>query len=86
VKIRANKSKKNSIWYYDPPQGLDKVLQKFVKLTKFSQSNFSALAYGEVKIICASMYSIEHGLVDLKFADTGPVADILANFVSGIGH
>lgn len=84
-KNTADKSKKNSIWYYDPPQGLDKILQKFVKLTKFSQSNFSALAYGQVRIICASLYSIEHGLVDLNFVHEGTAADVLANFVSGIG-
>lgn len=81
----TNKSKKNSIWYYDPPQGLDKLVQKVSKLTKFSQSNFSALAYGQVRIICTSLYSIERGLVDLKAAGSGPVADMIANLVSGIG-
>ncbi|MEP7322185.1 MAG: peptidase M19 [Saprospiraceae bacterium] len=81
----SDKSKKNSLWYYDPPKGLDKIIQKFVKLTQFSQSNFSALAYGDVKIICASLYSIERGLVDLNFGGTSLAADILANFVSGIG-
>lgn len=81
-----DKSRRNSIWYYDPPQGLDKIVQKFTKLTKFSQSNFSALAYGQVRIICASLYSIERGLVSLNHVGSGPAADIIANLVSGIGR
>ncbi|MBK6479595.1 MAG: hypothetical protein IPF93_15420 [Saprospiraceae bacterium] len=81
-----DKSRRNSIWYYDPPRGLDKIVQKFTKLTKFSQSNFSALAYGQVRIICASLYSIERGLVSLNHVGSGPAADIIANLVSGIGR
>ncbi|MBK8779372.1 MAG: hypothetical protein IPO25_18965 [Saprospiraceae bacterium] len=67
VKTPKIKSRRNSIWYYDPltGPGQDQV-QKFTKLTKFSQSNFSALAYGQVRIICASLYSIERGLVSLN--------------------
>jgi microsomal dipeptidase-like Zn-dependent dipeptidase len=79
------KSAKNSIWYYDPPTLTDKLLNYVGTLTKFSQSNFTALAKGNVGIICASLYPIEKSFLVPSFG-TGPVADILANIVMEIGH
>jgi microsomal dipeptidase-like Zn-dependent dipeptidase len=54
-------------------------------LTKFSQSNFTALAKGNVGIICASLYPIEKSFLVPSFG-TGPVADILANIIMEIGR
>jgi microsomal dipeptidase-like Zn-dependent dipeptidase len=83
-KNSQKKTDKSSIWYYNPPTLADKLLNYVGTLTKFSQSNFSALAGGNVGIICASLYPMEKGFVVPSFG-TGAVSDILANFVTEIG-
>jgi len=75
---------KTSIWHYDPPTLTDKLLNYVGTLTKFSQANFSAEAYGNVGIMIASLYAMEKGFLVPNFG-TGPIADILANFVTEIG-
>jgi microsomal dipeptidase-like Zn-dependent dipeptidase len=84
-KINSRKvTDKSSIWYYNPPTLADKMLNYVGTLTKFSQSNFTALARGNAGIVCASLYPMEQGFVVPKFG-TGPVADFLTNFVTEIG-
>lgn len=79
-----DKSKSTSIWYYDPPSGGDIVLQKVAGFTKFSQSNMQALAYGNVRCICASLYPIERGFVRL-ITGTGGLTDFLVDLVGSLG-
>lgn len=76
-----NKNHKNSIWHQDAPTLTDKLLNYVGTLTKFSQSDYTTLARGNVGLICASLYPIEKGFLVPGFG-TGPVADILANFPS----
>jgi hypothetical protein len=52
-------AKPNSLWYYDPPSLTDKLLNYTGGLTKFSQANATALAYGNVHIVCPSLYPLE---------------------------
>lgn len=80
-----DRSKRSSIWHYDPPQGLDIPLNKLIGLTRFSQSDLTAVAYGNIQIICASLYRVEHGLVNFNFTGTGNLTDFAANFISGLG-
>lgn len=75
---------RSSAWHYDPPQGNDTLPQAF-GVTKFSQSDFATLTYGNVRLICASMYSIERGFVCMEGLGTGPLADICAKLVSSLG-
>jgi hypothetical protein len=87
TKGKANSKKiadKNSVWHYDPTTMADKMLNYVGALTKFSQSNFSSLANGYVGIICASLYAMEKGFLVPSFG-SGPVADILSDFVMEIG-
>ncbi|MEP7266582.1 MAG: peptidase M19 [Saprospiraceae bacterium] len=85
-KNTKDRSKRHSLWHYDPPQGLDIPLQKLIGMTTFSQSDFSALAYGNVRIVCASIYCVEDGLVNYNTLGTGELTDFFANLVSGIGR
>ncbi|UKJ09255.1 membrane dipeptidase [Solitalea lacus] len=80
----TNKQQKHSIWHYDPPTFGDRLAQRTLGLTKFSQSNFTALSYGSARCICASLYSVERGFVRLTIG-TGLAADFLANLISGLG-
>ncbi len=75
---------KNSIWHYDPPTLADKLLNYVGTLTKFSQSNFTALASGNVGVVCASLYAMEKGFLVPSFGP-GTAADILSDFVMEIG-
>ena len=79
-----NKNRRNSIWQYDPPSLIDKLLNIITGLTKFRQANMQALHYGDVKIISASLYPLERGFVCNKLGKGLP-ADALANFATGMG-
>jgi microsomal dipeptidase-like Zn-dependent dipeptidase len=74
----------NSLWYYDPPSLTDKLLNYIGSLTRFSQANMTSLTYGDVHVICASIYPLEQGFVKNNLG-TGIPADVLENFVTGIG-
>ena len=80
----SNKNRRNSIWQYDPPSLIDKILNIITGLTKFRQANIQALHYGDVKIISASLYPLERGFVCNKLGKGLP-ADVLANFATGMG-
>lgn len=83
-KNAVRRSSKNSIWHYDPPSVFDKVLNYLTGLTKFSQSNFSAMAYGEVGVVCVSLYPMEKWFVRNKMNNEF-LLDLAANFATGLG-
>jgi len=74
----------NSIWHKDHPNDLERLVERTVGLVRFTQSDFQSLLSGQVNCICASLYSIERGLVKLK-TGSGWFTDTLTNFVSGLG-
>jgi microsomal dipeptidase-like Zn-dependent dipeptidase len=81
----TNKQAKHSVWHYDPPTAFDRLAQRVAGLTKYSQSDFTTLSYGNVRCICASLYSVERGFVDLNVLGSGEAADFLSNLVSSLG-
>ncbi|MEM6515110.1 MAG: membrane dipeptidase [Bacteroidota bacterium] len=83
-KNHKNRRRLSSIWRYDPPSLLDKLLNYIGNLTKFSQSNFTSLAKGGVSVICASLYPLEKGFFDNKI-EPEFLKDLLSNFTSGVG-
>ncbi|TFG75064.1 MAG: peptidase M19, partial [Flavobacteriales bacterium] len=74
----------NSIWRYDPPTFLDKLINYLLHLTKFSQANFSSMAKGGVRVVCASLYPIEKGFFDNAIKNEF-LRDIASNFATGVG-
>ncbi|MCD4771876.1 MAG: dipeptidase [Bacteroidales bacterium] len=76
-------SKENSIWYYDPPTVFDKFFNIVASLTKFTQSDFSTMSYGNAHVIFVSLYPLEKGFVVDKLG-TGLGGDLLKNLVMGI--
>lgn len=74
----------NSIWHYNPPNIIDRGVQLLTGVAKFTQADCTTLAYGNVRLICASLYPIEKGFFnnDLK---TGHLSDLADNFVSSVG-
>ena len=79
-----NINDKSCIWHYDPPNWWDKLRNRVLTVTKFSQSNFSALAKGNIKIINASLAPIEKGFFVSRFG-SGNVIDCILNFVTEVG-
>jgi microsomal dipeptidase-like Zn-dependent dipeptidase len=75
----------SSAWHHDPPDGFDIPAQKIFGLTKFSQSDFATLAFGNVRLVCASMYSIERGFVSMEGIGDGALSDFFANLASSLG-
>ncbi|MFM7850591.1 MAG: membrane dipeptidase, partial [Flammeovirgaceae bacterium] len=77
--------RETSVWHYDAPNLFDRVIQGLAGICKFSQADFSTLAFGEVRIICASLYPLERGFFKNKLGD-GKMSDLVDNFVTGVGR
>jgi hypothetical protein len=80
----SDRRRKKSIWHYDPPSPFDKLLNYLSGLTKFSQSNFTALSLGGVSIVCVSLYPLEKWFVRNKL-NNELILDLASNFALGIG-
>ncbi len=59
----------HSIWHYDPPRLVDKGLQAWAGICKFSQADCSTLSYGNSRIVCASIYPVERGFFRNKLGE-----------------
>lgn len=61
--FRERKTKKSqrqtSIWYYYPPKGWTKWLERIFGISSFSQANFTSSVKGDVRIMGVSLYSPE---------------------------
>jgi microsomal dipeptidase-like Zn-dependent dipeptidase len=75
---------KNSVWYYDPPNVFDKLIELIGGIVKYRQSSLSSMGFGNAGIVFASLYPIERGFFDNKLG-TGEFNDMLLNFVTSVG-
>src|SRR5689334_23112844 len=80
----ANRKSKNSIYFYDSPNLFEKGLQLLSGISKFTQADMCTLAYGDVRLICASLYPIEKGFFNNKLGH-GVVSDLADSFITGVG-
>ena len=62
-------SKKNIIWYYDPQTFDDKLVEYMLGFARYSQSNFTASAFGNVFILGVSLYAPEVAFFNNKLGD-----------------
>ncbi len=81
----TNRKKKNSIWHYDPPTQIDKLVNYVGKLTKFRQSDFTSLAYGNTNVVCISLYPLEKPFVDTHKFGSSIISDLLSGLATGLG-
>lgn len=79
-----NRNRQDSIWYYDPPTVLDKILNISLSFTKFRQSDFTSLAKGGAQVVFVALCGMEKSFVMTK-AGTKLVGDALGNLVVGVG-
>jgi hypothetical protein len=80
-------SDKTSVWQYDPPNLPDKLLNYWLELTRFRQTNLTAAHYGEAWVLVAGLGTVEQGFMEnkldkrLKFA-----GDLIDNLASQFGN
>jgi len=74
----------SSIWYYDPPNLFEKLIDLLGGIVKYRQSSFSAMGFGNTGIVFASLYPIERSFFDNKLK-TGDFNDMLLNFITSVG-
>ncbi|MBD0378263.1 MAG: membrane dipeptidase, partial [Flavisolibacter sp.] len=77
----TSKKKENSIWFYDAPNLFERALQLLCGICKFSQADCTTLAYGNVKIVCASLYPIERGFF-LNDLGGGVTSELANDFIT----
>ena len=83
-KNNPKRNRSNSIWRYNPPSLLDKLINYIIHLTKFSQANFTSMAKGGVNVVCVSLYPIEKWFFANKINNEF-IKDIASNFATGVG-
>jgi microsomal dipeptidase-like Zn-dependent dipeptidase len=83
-KNTTNRKSRNSLWHYDSPNLFEKGIQLLSGISKFTQADMCTLAYGDVRLICASLYPIERGFFNNKLGD-GKLSDLADSFITGVG-
>lgn len=73
-----------SSWHYDSPNLFDRGIQLIAGISKFTQADFTTLAFGDVRLIFASLYPIERGFFNNKLGD-GKISDLVDDFITGVG-
>lgn len=81
----SNRRRKNSIWFYDSPNLLERAIQLFTGISKFTQSDCTTLAYGNVRLVCASLYPIEKGFFRNKLG-SGVISELVDSFITSVGE
>ena len=83
-KNSTNRKRNNSIWHRKSPSLLRKVVNIFTSLTKFTQADFTTVTTGKGRVLMASLYPMEKGMM----TDENGVhlsGTILRNLATGIG-
>jgi len=76
--------KRKSIWHQIKPNNLTEIINEYATTTHFTQSDFTTLLEGKVRVIFASLSPLEKGFFISKLG-TGPITDLLTQWATGIG-
>lgn len=77
--------KRRDIWYRQKNSYLRKLLCRKFSIAKFSQSDFTTLKKGNVKLVTASLYPFEKGFF-INLLGGGILSAFLANAIIGISY
>lgn len=80
-----NLKSKSSVWFYDPPNLFEKMIDLIGGIVKYRQSSLSSNGFGNTGIVFASLYPLERGFFDNKLG-TGEFSDLLLNFITSVGR
>jgi len=81
-----NAGRKNSIWHYSPPNFLEKLVNRVVTLTKFSQTDMTALAKAQTEIVIISLYPFEKHFLSKRVLGWKGLTDVLVNLAASISQ
>ena len=79
-------NRKNSIWHYSPPNFLEKLVNRIVTLTKFTQTDLTALAKSKAKVVVVSLYPFEKHFFGKEVIGIKGVTDVLVNLAASISQ
>lgn len=79
-------NRKNSIWHYSPPNFLEKFLNRIFTLTKFTQTDLTALAKSKTQVVIVALYPFEKHFFGKEILGIKGVTDILVNFAASISQ
>lgn len=85
-KNELNDGRKNSIWHYSPPNALERAVNRLLTLTKFTQTDFTALAKANTSVVIVSLYPFEKGFFKKDIWGIKGITDLLVNLASGISQ
>ena len=81
-----NPGRKNSIWHYSPPNFLEKFVNRIVTLTKFTQTDMTALAKAKTKVVIVSLYPFEKHFLSRRVWGWKGLTDVLVNLAASISQ
>ncbi|RFN58098.1 membrane dipeptidase [Marixanthomonas ophiurae] len=81
-----NTGRKNSIWHYSPPNFLEKFVNRIVTLTKFTQTDMTALAKAKTKVVIVSLYPFEKHFLSRRVWGWKGLTDVLVNLAASISQ
>ncbi len=81
-----NRGRKNSIWHYSPPNFLERQVNKILTLTKFTQTDLTALAKSNCEIVVIALYPFEKHFLKDKMLGFKFIADGLVNLATGLSQ
>jgi microsomal dipeptidase-like Zn-dependent dipeptidase len=79
-------NRKNSIWHYSPPNFLEKFMNRLVTLTKFTQTDLTALAKAKSKVVVIALYPFEKHFFDKNILGLKGITDVLVNLAASISQ
>ena len=79
-------NRKNSIWHYSPPNLLEKFVNRIVTLTKFTQTDLTALAKAKTKVVIVSLYPFEKHFFGKEIIGVKGITDVLVNLAASISQ
>lgn len=78
--------RKNSIWHYSPPTVLEKFVNRMVTLTKFTQTDLTALAKAKSKVVIVSLYPFEKHFLSKRLVGWKGITDLLVNLAASVSQ
>lgn len=79
-------NRKNSIWHYGPPNFLEKTVNRLITLTKFTQTDITALAKAKCNVVVVALYPFEKHFFGKEIIGIKGVTDVLVNFAASISQ
>ncbi|WP_298754724.1 membrane dipeptidase [uncultured Psychroserpens sp.] len=82
----SHSGRKNSIWHYSPPNFLERQVNRLLTLTKFTQTDVTAVAKANCDVMVISLYPFEKHFLKKKMLGFKFVSDLLVNLAAGVSQ